>query len=126
MAQSGESTFPVRQQSRHVCNPNPDTFPLVGAAVKAMLSLRQRQTLTIHSGSSNSLLESLAACSLPARVVPTNIGGSLHLSLEEQVAARLAVEGQRDNIVCCVGTYQMLHRIQNLASYHRRAAHQHI
>ena len=68
-------------------------------AVKAMLSLRQRQTLTIHSGSSNSLLESLAACSLPASVIPDNMGGSLHLSLEELVRARLAIEGQADNIV---------------------------
>ena len=82
-----------------MCNPNPVVFPLVGTAVKAMLSLRQRQTLTIHSGSSNSLLESLAACSLPASVIPDNMGGSLHLSLEKQVAARLAVEGQRDSII---------------------------
>ena len=78
---------------------NPVHFPLVAPAVKAMLSLRQRQTLTIHSGSSNSLLESLAACSLPASVIPDNMGGSLHVSLEEQVAARLAVEGQRDSII---------------------------
>ena len=78
---------------------NPVHFPLVAPAVKAMLSLRQRQTLTIHSGSSNSLLESLAACSLPASAIPDNMGGSLHLSLEDLVRARLAIEGQADNIV---------------------------
>ena len=78
---------------------NPVNFPLVATAVKAMLSLRSRQTLTFHHGTSNRLLESLAACSLPASVIPTNMGGSLHLSLEEQVRARLAIEGQADNIV---------------------------
>ena len=78
---------------------NPSKWALVAPAVKAMLSLRSRQTLTFHNGTSNRLLESLAACSLPASVIPTNMGGSLHLSLEEQVRARLAIEGQADNIV---------------------------
>jgi len=80
-----------------VCNPV--NFPLVAPAVKAMLSLRQRQTMTFHNGTSNTLLESLAACSLPASAIPDNMGGSLHLSLEELVKARLAIEGQADNIV---------------------------
>lgn len=78
---------------------NPVNFPLVAPAVKAMLSLRSRQLLTLHYGSSNSLLESLAACSLPASAIPDNMGGSLHVSLEELVKARLAIEGQADNIV---------------------------
>ena len=78
---------------------NPVNFPLVAPAVKAMLSLRQRQTMTFHNGPSNRVLESLAACSLPASAIPDNMGGSLHLSLDELVRARLAIEGQADNIV---------------------------
>lgn len=95
---SGESTFPVKRQASHVCN-TPITFPLVATAVKAMCSLRQRQTLTLHNGPSNRVIESLAACSLPSSVIPTNMGGSLHVSLEELVRARLAKEGQADMIM---------------------------
>ena len=94
---TGESTFPIKRQASHVCNPV--NFPLVAPAVKAMLSLRQRQTMTFHNGPSNRVLESLAACSLPASAIPDNMGGSLHLSLDELVRARLAIEGQADNIV---------------------------
>ena len=64
-----------------------------------MTPLRSRQTLTLHYGSNNKVLESLATYSLPASVIPTNIGGSFHLSLEEMVAARLAIEGQQDSTV---------------------------
>lgn len=94
---SGETTFPVRRQASHVCNPH--NFFRIASVFKAMTPLRSRQLMTLHYGSSNRVQESLAANSLPARVVPTNIGGSFHLSLEELVAARLAIEGQKDNTV---------------------------
>jgi len=44
--------------------------------------MRLRQTLTIHTGSSDDVLKSLAACSIPKSCIPTIMGGTLDTSLE--------------------------------------------
>ena len=75
---------------------------MIGPAIKAFSSLRSRQLLTLHNGSNDELLESLAACSLPPTAVPTCMGGSLHVSLEDLFKARLAIEAARDNNVMSV------------------------
>ena len=97
MIKSGDRDFPVRMHSRHVCNAH--IFPLVAPAIKCMMSLRSRQLLTLHNGSNDELLESLAACSLPPTAVPTCMGGLLDVSLEDLFKARLAIEAARDNEV---------------------------
>ena len=64
-----------------------------------MMSLRARQNVTLHTGSSDRVLESLAACSLPPTAVPTCMGGLLDVSLEDLFKARLAIEAGQDNLV---------------------------
>jgi len=64
-----------------------------------MMSLRARQNVTVHTGSSDKLLESLAACSFPPTAVPTCMGGLLDVSLEDLFKARLAIEAAQDNLV---------------------------
>ena len=93
MLKSGENFFPIRLQSLDLCNPM-IIYPVVAPVVKAMLSLRLRQLLMVHRGTSDRVLESLNACSLPNYCVPTNLGGNLDVSLEAFVAARLTIEGQ--------------------------------
>jgi len=63
------------------------------------MSLRERQNLTMHIGPNNRVLESLAACSLPPTAVPTCMGGSLDVSLEDLFKARLAIEAAQDNLL---------------------------
>ena len=88
MLKSGENYFPIRLQSLDLCNPM-IIYPLVAPVVKAMLSLRLRQLLMVHRGTSERVLESLNACSLPNYCIPTNLGGNLDVSLEAFVRARL-------------------------------------
>ena len=64
----------------HLCNP--PVFTLLLTVVKATLPMRLRQTLTIHTGSSDEVVKSLAACSIPRRCVPTSLGGTLDTSLD--------------------------------------------
>jgi len=92
MLKSGEQYFPIRLQSLDLCNPM-IIYPLVAPVVKAMLSLRLRQLLMVHRGTSERVLESLNACSLPDYCIPTNLGGNLDVSLEAFVRARLTIEG---------------------------------
>ena len=90
--------IPVAAQHCHISNP-PAMFPLVAQAIKAMLPLRMRETLTIHQGAEDKVLESLATCSLPNYCVPTNLGGKLDTSIEAFVAARLTIEGQDNDTI---------------------------
>jgi len=92
MLKSGENDFPIRLQSLDLCNPMV-IYPFVAPVVKAMLSLRLRQLLMVHRGTSEMVLESLNACSLPNYGIPTNLGGNLDVSLEAFVRARLTIEG---------------------------------
>jgi len=84
---SGEKDFPIQLQTMHLCNP--PVFILLLKVVKATLPMRLRQTLTIHTGSSDEVLKSLAACSIPRRCVPTSLGGTLNTSLESFISERL-------------------------------------
>jgi len=77
---SGEKDFPIQLQTMHLCNP--PVFILLLKVVKATLPSRLRQTLTIHTGSSDEVLKSLAACSIPKSCVPTSLGGTLDTSLQ--------------------------------------------
>jgi len=69
-------------------------FPLIAPALKAMMSMKLRQNVTIHTGSSDKVLESLAACSIPNTCLPTIMGGVVDTSREAFVKARLTIEGQ--------------------------------
>ena len=64
-----------------------------------MLSIRLRQTVTIHRGPTDTVLRSLAASSIPRTCLPTTMGGSLDIdsSLEEFITKRLVVEGECHN-----------------------------
>ena len=75
------------------------TFPLVAPLVNAVLSLRSRQTLTLHNGPNDRVLESLAAYSLPKEVIPRDMGGLLDVSLDAFAQARLSIERGDNNQV---------------------------
>ena len=73
------------------------TFPFVAPLVNAVLSLRSRQTLTLHNGPNDRVLESLAAYSLPKEVIPRDMGGLLDVSLDAFAQARLSIERGDNN-----------------------------
>ena len=93
MIKSGINYFPILLQAVHLCNPMA-VFPLVATAAKVVLPLRLRQTLTIHTGTDDEVLKSLASCSIPSTRVPTSMGGTLDISMtiEDFITERLAIE----------------------------------
>jgi len=96
MIKSGEKDFPVRLQTIHLCNPMA-VFPLVATAAKVILPMRLRQALTIHTGTSDEVLESLASCSIPSSCIPKSMGGKLDTSsyIDSFITGRLAIEKRR-------------------------------
>ena len=87
---AADRTFPVKIQSWHFVKC--DIFPVVASAVKALLSLNQRQTVFLHGGSRDMIIDSLAACSMPRRCIPKELGGTLEWPVEAFMKARLAIE----------------------------------
>jgi len=87
---SADRTFPVKIQSWHFVRC--DIFPVVASAVKALLSMNQRQTVFLHGGSEEMIIDSLAACSMPRRCIPKELGGTLEWSVEAFMKSRLAIE----------------------------------
>ena len=68
---------------------------MVASAVKALLSMNQRQTVFLHGGSEDMIRNSLAVCSMPRRCIPTELGGTLEWSVEAFMKTRLAIEEGR-------------------------------
>ena len=65
--------FPVQWHMVHVLNCKL-IFRVMANAIKAVLSPRQRESLLMHHGSDQRVLESLAEQGLPKHCVPVNIG----------------------------------------------------
>jgi len=89
----GDRDFPILRKGVHACYPN-YVMKLVSSPVRAVLSLRERQILTLHSGTSDGVIASLAKHSIPSTALPTAMGGELNVSLESFVLARLTIEGE--------------------------------
>jgi len=89
----GDRDFPILRKGVHACYPN-YVMKLVSSPVRAVLSLRERQILTLHSGTSDGVIASLAKHSIPSTALPTDMGGELDVSLESFVLARLTIEGE--------------------------------
>jgi len=87
---AADRTFPVKIQSWHFIKC--DIFPVVASAVKALLSMNQRQTVFLHGGSEEVILDSLATCSLPRRCIPKELGGAVDWPVEAFMKARFAIE----------------------------------
>ena len=83
--------FPIKWQGIHCCNLK--IFPIIAKGVKAMLSMSQRQIFMIHNGTTEQVLESLAACSISKRCIPVDMGGQVPITLDAFVKARLFLEG---------------------------------
>ena len=89
----GDRDFPILRKGVHACYPN-SVMKLVSSPFRAMLSLKERQILTLHSGTSDGVIASLAKHSIPKSALPTAMGGELDVSLESFVLARLTIEGE--------------------------------
>jgi len=81
IAKSGDQYFPMRRKVIHICNPN-KIFKVISPLIKATLSIKSRQILVVHSGTSDRVLETLAQNSMPSTCLPADLGGQVPVCLE--------------------------------------------
>ena len=115
MIRAGTYYFPVLGKECHLCNPMA-VFPFVAPVLKAMLSIRLRQTLTVHRGPTDKVLKSLAASSILSNSIPTYMGGTLDVSssfIEGFIATRLAVEGGGHNRMSDITTSPLIRLVSD-------------
>ena len=73
---------------RHICNPA-QGFHLFSRAIKAVLSVSQRERFLVHNDKGKGMLESLSKHRLPKHCVPVSLGGTLIVSGDTFVKDRL-------------------------------------
>merc|ERR1712194_334818 len=85
-------TFPIERTVFHAFGWKP-IFRVLANAMKAVLSPKQRRSFLIHNGTEERVVESLSEYCLPKHCLPTEIGGTLHVSRVAFVQERLVIEG---------------------------------
>jgi len=85
--------LPTKVKCHHLCHPSKVNYyliqPLVRAVVGKELRLRQR----VHYGTTQKVLNELALYSLPAEILPQDMGGSLELDFVQRFRERAQIEG---------------------------------
>lgn len=71
---SVKGCIPVRQSGIHICHP-PSFVSLILPILKVFMGERLRKRLKVHSGSTETVLQHIAAFGLPKESIPTSLGG---------------------------------------------------
>ena len=93
-----ESAFPIRMRLHHVCNANPFVNYVVFPVARRVLSKNMRMRTRFHRGSGEDLLRSLAEYNLPRNRVPSDMGGSVLLGINQFLLDRFSLEASRAGI----------------------------
>jgi len=76
----------------HLCHVSA-FFPVSVSALKRYFPIFHRQSIRLHNGSDERVLETLAEHGLPKHCVPTDLGGTLRVMATDFVRDRLTIEG---------------------------------
>ena len=98
MCRALDDIFPIRRCSIHVCNASPIVnyvlFPVVQRLTPKKIRLRTR----LHRGSGADLLRSLAEFNLPRDRLPSDMGGSVVMDINQFLIDRFSFEASRAGI----------------------------
>jgi len=86
------SCWPVRGHPTHLCSPPKLILKILKPIVFALLSKEARLRILVHDASESELLEILSHYGIEKYMLPTQMGGTVHLDLVEWVASRRAIE----------------------------------
>jgi len=104
--------FPVKTAVAHICNPA-QGFHLLSQAIKAVLSVSQRERFLLHNDKGEGMLESLSKHRLPKHCVPVSLGGTLIVSGDTFVEDRLTIEsGTLESNECILPSLLLSHTVQ--------------
>ena len=87
-----KSCFPIQCVGAHSCCPSSVIMEIVKPVVYAILDKRTRSRSLYHNVPDCELLDVLSEYGLFKHMLPTEVGGTVHLSQSEWMAQRRAVE----------------------------------
>ena len=93
-----QSAFPIRMRLHHVCNANPFVSYVVFPVAWRVLSKNMRLRTRKHRGSGEDLLRSLAEFNLPRDRLPSDMGGSVVMNINQFLLDRFSLEASRAGI----------------------------
>ena len=99
MQRAMNGAFPIRLCSIHiVCNANPLFTRVIFPVALKLTSKNMRLRTRLHRGSGEDLSRSLAEFSLPGDRLPSDMGGSVVLDINQFLIDRISVEASRAGI----------------------------
>ena len=84
-----QGAIPLRLSAMHLCRP-PSFFKIIFAFMKLFMKERVKKRMLVHFGSTEQVLEKLAAYGLTKDVLPTELGGTVKLDLVQWLTERKA------------------------------------
>lgn len=89
--------LPITPRGAHFCHPSKLFFYVLFPVIKYIMPKRIRIRLKLHYGSTDQVLVSLASYCLPRDRVPSELGGSLVLDMNQWIQNRLELENARES-----------------------------
>ena len=69
-----EKIFPIRWRMAHLCHLGANIYPLVANAIRALLSPFQRESIFVHNGTDDKVVEELSRYSFSRKCIPEDLG----------------------------------------------------
>ena len=85
--------LPTKVKCTHLCHPSKVNYYLVQPLVRAVLGKELRLRQRVHYGTTQKVLNELALYSLPAELLPQDMGGGLVLDFVQRFRERAQIEG---------------------------------
>ena len=98
MLRALDGAFPIRRCSIHICNASPLVSYVLYPVALRLTSKNVRLRTRLHRGSGDDLLRSLAEFNLPRDRLPSDLGGSVVMDINQFLIDRFTLEASRAGI----------------------------
>jgi len=99
MLRALEGAFPIRMRSLHVCNASPILTYLIWPVIQRLMPTKNiRLRCKLHGGSVEEVLRSLTEFNLPRNRVPSDMGGSVVLDINQFLIDRISLEASNSSL----------------------------
>lgn len=85
--------LPTKVKCTHLCHPSKVNYYIIQPLVRAVFGKELRLRQRVHYGTVEKVLDELRMYSLPAELIPQEMGGSLTLNFEDGIRERARIEG---------------------------------
>ena len=125
MQRAINGAFPIRNRSIHGCNVSPLLMQFLVPVFRRFATKSIRLRTRVHRGSGEDLLRSLAEYSLPRDRVPSDLGGSVVLDVNQFIIDRFQLEASQAGVNLQVAETGSVDQADRTGTTLSSAAHHH-